>query len=709
MEWRLAALYGVLATVLAVVVAQAHDWFVMTDELLYERLAINAAQTLSPVPAIHGHVVGNLNQLYPLVIAPLFGARDVPVSLTQAHVLNALVMASAALPVYALARELQHSRRWALFAAGVAIAGPWMVLASFLLTEVIAYPAFLWAVFAIERSLSRPGRRADALALALIAVATLARVQLFVLLPAFAFVALVQELRFREGRDWRSALRRHELLFGVVAALALAGGALAAVGRLASAFGTYSVTAHGSLVPLASFELAARHLAVLSLGFGVLPLVLGLGWALVSVSRPDTPRAHAFALLTVVLVAGMSVQVGSFAVRFGGSVVRDRYLFYVVPLLLVATVAYLGQERRSLIAPLLGGAVFALGIAMQGATFRYEGLFADSPSSVAFLWLWRLFHLVHGVRTAYMVAALGLFLALAIAELLVLAPRLVPPLVAVVTAVSAVLLAVVAFDRLFTRTGTAGRPISVNQGHIFTWIDGQVPPGKSVAILPYQTVFSDFWSSAAVWWDVEFWNEGISRALTLGKGFAWTPTGTFPVEGLHVDARTGIIREAPADYLVSAPADMRLQILQDRIGADRDLQLGAVSRPWRASWMTLGMSADGYVLPHRRGTIRVFAEPGQRGREKRSVAWTVAVPSEGTRDFWFSANDIGRTLSPGEVTQVSTDVCVPPNGFADITVNADADAVISKGIPFDPASESVPRHVAVRLADLSLGAPAGSC
>src|SRR2546423_15482132 len=158
----------------------------MTDELLYERLAISAATSFSPLPSVHGHVVGNLTQLYPLLIAPLFGQSDVPASLTAAHILNAIVMSSAALPVFALARELQQSRRWALFAAGVAVAGPWMVLSSFLLTEVVAYPLFVWAVFAIERSLARPARRADAVALALIVLATFARVQLVVLLPAFA-------------------------------------------------------------------------------------------------------------------------------------------------------------------------------------------------------------------------------------------------------------------------------------------------------------------------------------------------------------------------------------------------------------------------------------------------------------------------------------------------------------------------------------------
>jgi hypothetical protein len=711
LEWRLGLLVGVISATLAIVVAHAHDWFVMTDELLYERLAIGTATSYSPLPAIHGHVVGNLNQLYPLLIAPLFGFGNVPRSLTEAHVLNAIVMCSAALPVFALARVHVRSRAWALFAAGVAVVGPWMVLSSFLLTEVVAYPAFLWAVLAMERSLARPGRGADGLALALIALATFARVQLLVLLPAFALVAVAQELRFREGRTWREALRRHELLLAIVAALAVAAIALAAAGRLASAFGTYSVTAQGSLVPLGSFELALRHLAVLSLGFGVLPLAVGLGWALVSVVAPRTPRAHALALLTAVLVTGMAIQVGAFAIRFGGSVVRDRYLFYVAPLLLVCTVAFLSERSPRLYAPLVGAVVFAVGIGMQGPTFRYPGLFADSPSSVSFLWLWRALHtLGGGVRTAYFTAALGIVLTVALVQLLALRPRAGGAFLAVVVAGTAFATTWIAFDRLFTRTGTAGRPVSVDEGHLFAWIDRQVPASAHhVAILPYQTVFSDFWSSAAVWWDAEFWNERIDRALTLRGSFAWTPTGTFPTESLHVDPQTGVIAEAPADYLLSAPGDMRLQVAADRVAADRGLQLGAVPKPWRATWMTLGLTPDGYLRPHRTGHIRVFADAGATAPVKRTVQWTVAVPSETRHDLWFTANGSGHTFSPAEVTQIAVDVCVPPNGHADIPVTATGDTVIGLGAPFDPASVGRPRHVVVRLADLILGPPTGSC
>ena len=57
---------------------QVVNWFVMTDELFYERLAISVAQTGSLLPRIHGEVISNVNQLYPVLISTVYGNGDVP-------------------------------------------------------------------------------------------------------------------------------------------------------------------------------------------------------------------------------------------------------------------------------------------------------------------------------------------------------------------------------------------------------------------------------------------------------------------------------------------------------------------------------------------------------------------------------------------------------------------------------------------------------
>ena len=90
--------------------SQATEWAVMTDELQTSKLATSIAETLSPVPQIHGAYYGALNQLYPLVLAPLYGSLSAPTAFDAAHVLNAFLFASAAWPAYLLGRAVTGSR-----------------------------------------------------------------------------------------------------------------------------------------------------------------------------------------------------------------------------------------------------------------------------------------------------------------------------------------------------------------------------------------------------------------------------------------------------------------------------------------------------------------------------------------------------------------------------------------------------------------------
>ena len=68
----------VLGWILSLATTRVKNWFVMTDELYYERLAISVAQTGSLLPRLHGELVPNVNQLYPIVLSTVYGDGDVP-------------------------------------------------------------------------------------------------------------------------------------------------------------------------------------------------------------------------------------------------------------------------------------------------------------------------------------------------------------------------------------------------------------------------------------------------------------------------------------------------------------------------------------------------------------------------------------------------------------------------------------------------------
>ena len=95
----LALLWLALGTGLAVWFSgRIQDWSVMTDELLYAKLATSIAETGSPLPQVHGASVSVYNQLYPLLLAPLFGTLSPPDAFRAGHVLNAFLMTSAVVP-----------------------------------------------------------------------------------------------------------------------------------------------------------------------------------------------------------------------------------------------------------------------------------------------------------------------------------------------------------------------------------------------------------------------------------------------------------------------------------------------------------------------------------------------------------------------------------------------------------------------------------
>src|ERR671922_64251 len=186
--------------------SQAREWAVMTDELQTSKLATSIAQTLSPVPQIHGEYYGALNQLYPLLLSPLYGSFSPPAAFDGAHVLNAFLLASSAWPAYLLGRAVSGSRAGGYFAAALTAFVPWLALSSTLLTENAAYPAFVWGLLLAYRALVEPSGRRDAAALAGLVLVYLARTQLFVLALALPIAVLVLE------RSLRRAVARHRVL-----------------------------------------------------------------------------------------------------------------------------------------------------------------------------------------------------------------------------------------------------------------------------------------------------------------------------------------------------------------------------------------------------------------------------------------------------------------------------------------------------------------
>ncbi len=349
-----------------VLVGRISGVWIRLDELGYEEMARSFAHTG------HFSVLGKsglaYSPLYPIVLSPVYAlTSSLQTAYEWAKVENAVLLSLSVFPIYAIARSVL-SRGRSVGVAAVSLVAPLMLYSGFEMSESLAYPLCLVAIWAMLRAVRRPTVGNDALLLVAIALASAARLQLVVLLPAaLTAVVLVPMLRPSGERTRTRAVLRavleHWLLFGVVGAALLAvfvrramnGGALPLAGR-------YSNVGSAHASPVRVFELFFQHLGGLDWAVGVIPFAAALLGCYVLVRAGFPRRALIFASVAVASVFWLLLEVAFDAAAFdatsarGGSVLTDppriheRYLIYLMPLFLVALVGALPLFRSGKVA-----------------------------------------------------------------------------------------------------------------------------------------------------------------------------------------------------------------------------------------------------------------------------------------------------------------------------------------------------------------------
>lgn len=668
------------------------EWLVMTDEMQYVKLALSIWQHGAIVPHIHGAYYGSLSQLYPLLLSPLVGLLDMPHAFLAAHYLNALVMATAAIPAYLLVRGFSRSLPAALAAAALTVAVPYMSMSIELLTEVAAYPAVLWALLGIHRAVIAPSPKRDVLALLGIALAVSARTQFVLLGFAFPAVVVLHELGYALAAvgDRRAALREaarrgargHLVLWAVVAVGALAAAALAATGRLSSVLGQYSGTTSGPLLPPGIVDSSLAHVDLVIVAVGVIPAVLALGWAVSSLVRPSTRPLHAYAVLGLVVGVALLLEVASFDLRFVNDFLQTRYLGALAPIFGVGMIACLVDPRRRWAGVIV--AAIALGRALPMLPYSpAPSPYFSAPDTA--------FHAVLYGRTLHLAGHLGLhgfdvdtllrwgtpLAGLVLAALLVRAPRR-PLLIGVcgVVLVYGTLETAYVLNKI-SHGPNGARPVSGGTVTGRDWIDSHVPSGASVALIPTQIADAPVPPDQAgyydqqLWWDTEFWNKDVEQAYALPGIDTYT---VWPKPQLRVDERTGrLLVGDQLRYVALSASAMRFGLRARRVLAVQPgtgtpvLELLDVPRPYRVDWSTAGVGDDGQTNP--RWRIRAYGGAAPGGR---SVGFDVAArPAQAGRvRLLLRAGRRRRavTIPSGGTAQPRMTLCVPAGAHADLDV-----------------------------------------
>jgi dolichyl-phosphate-mannose-protein mannosyltransferase len=312
----------------------ATPW-ILPDEYIYADLARNFAD--SGHFAVNGAPMAawSYGPLYSVLVAPIWALTG---SAAQAYattqLVNSVLISSTAAPAYLLARRVLD-KRLALFLAVLTVLVPSMVYSSKMMTESLAYPAFMLAVLLITRMLERPSNTGQLAALLAVGLAALARVEMLALLPALATAILLVAARLDlGGTTFSQRLLRFRL---TIVLFALGAAAFLGLAALKSGF------LGGHARPLQSFDLVSlpRWLAIylgdLDLYVGVIPFAAFIVMVALAF-RVDLPRPARVVLFTAgSTFAWFVLFVACYSTGPRPSpAAQDRLLFYVVPLELLA-------------------------------------------------------------------------------------------------------------------------------------------------------------------------------------------------------------------------------------------------------------------------------------------------------------------------------------------------------------------------------------
>jgi hypothetical protein len=432
------------------------------------------------------------------------------------------------------------------------------------------------------RALEEPSRGRQLAVFGAIAIAVLTRMEALAFIPAYLTaigVAQWAEPRTEHSRGWFARLNAYRFTGGLM--LGLAGAALVLQfirGKaVTDLLGAYDVV-------LSKYSLAdapkwfVYHLADIDLYVGVAPFIAALVLAVNVLRRMEAVRpVRIFVAAGLGVVFWFTALVAAYATQAPAVRLHERYLFYVVPLLLIALLVWV--ERRPGI-PTLATAVAAFTAAVLPATIPFDlvvnrNMQASTPALIP----WGGFSRTLVAPPHAWAIALGVGLVLGLAFLTLRRNALVAWTSCVI-----LVFAVTGFFVAARHSAISRGAASWGASSPRDWIDRAVGPDAEVAVIWTGRRGRGLEGRYAVW-ENEIFNYSLGPVYDLREplkryvpetrvrldpasrrveDYAGRPLvaryvltdPTFPVVGRPIarDARTGVVLYAVTGVLRAAPA-----------------------------------------------------------------------------------------------------------------------------------------------------------
>lgn len=665
------------------------------DETIFKQSALHYASGF-PDALFSDPTARATSRAYPLLLTPLVAWFDGDTAIRTARALNGLLFASAAIPTYLLARRVLHGR-WSAVAAGLlAVACPWLTIATALYQENLAYPVFLWALLAMVRAVERRAMTADLAAVVMIALATTVRVQLAFVLAGWVtavWIIAASEARGRGRARIAGALRGGWRLAPVTQVVVLAGVALMAWRAFEDQFrtdfrkvlGSYSEirdrpTLSPDVGPALLTEVAAFALPGVLIAGGA-----ALAWYFVTL-RDGKSRDHwRFAVVAVAVGGWLWVLTAYVQGGFLADRTEERYYLYTFPLLWIGALAF-AQDRAFRAAELVTAAGVLLLVVAAVAFPRGldpEATFLTPASASVDHLLGRAIDALglEGMtrRDGALIAGLGMVVASGWA--LHRFPRARWIVLLAVPAATQLGLGAFAFA---ARAGDVpGVPGATGLDfRALNWVDRAVDENETVTWLNNQRTPI---GESAKWGQLGelFWNDAVRAwaedpALRLPR--VSSPMDALTLFPLAVDAPTGAVAGAERLRWVAQTGDAAfIQMAGRRRAQKGEYELIEPSSPPRVRWYQRGLDIDGAVIAGRPARLYAFARGARRRlRVDFTLLATADAPTQLTITLAGERRELD--LEAGSTRAAAFQGCAP-GGRLTGTATATQSATLPDGRP----------------------------
>ena len=313
--------------------------WLFTDELELTQLSRSIADTGEAARRGEPHF---FETLYTYLTAPAWWIDSTAQAYDLVRYIGVFTMTAVVFPTYFLARTIV-GKPASLFAAAGAGAVPALAYSQVISEEALAYPYAALCFFLIAKAIATRTRWWIAGAVVASLVAPLVRAELGVIAVTFVLAAFFYFLTSEAGRRWRASWTAWDWIGAVV----LTTGAIvffsAVVGNFSQSWLIATGHYRGRMI-----EYGVWAGGAFVIGLGVLPVVAALAGLVRPKDEERTPALRAFTalLLAALLCFGLYTAVkASYLSTSFGTVIVERNLIYLVPLVFVGTALWLERPR----------------------------------------------------------------------------------------------------------------------------------------------------------------------------------------------------------------------------------------------------------------------------------------------------------------------------------------------------------------------------